>query len=190
MDHTAWPPCLQRSGLAFPLDISGDLAGHNPVQGNQALVVDRLKALAVTADCMGRLFHMADPSFFPSGPWNQEAGHGNREQNKKNKKINQMITAQHRKSSHQILQVSSKCPHTDNCTITAVKYLTAESYISIPEKKKEKKKKLQQTGKLCFSPHLISHGHYPDFFFTSLCHSFGSQQNIYTLSNGGQSAQS
>lgn len=93
-----------------------------------------------------------------------------------------MITAQHRKSSHQILQVSSKCPHTDNCTITAVKYLTAVPYISIPEKKKkEKKKKLQQTGKLCFSPHLISHGHYPDFFFTSLCHSFGSQQNIYTF---------
>lgn len=52
-----------------------------------------------------------------------------------------MITAQHRKSSHQILQVSSKCPHTDNCTITAVKYLTAESYISIPEKKKKRKEK-------------------------------------------------
>lgn len=74
VDHTAWPPCLQRSGLAFPLDIAGDLVGHNPVQGNQALVVDLLKALAVTADRMGHLFHMADPSFFPSGPWNQEAG--------------------------------------------------------------------------------------------------------------------
>lgn len=113
-----------------------------------------------------------------------------RTESKIKKRKNQMITAQHRKSSHQILQVSSKCPHTDNCTITAVKYLTAESYISIPEKKKkEKKKKLQQTGKLCFSSHLISHGHYPDFFSPRFA--IVSEVNrIYILSNGGQSAQS
>lgn len=110
MDHTAWPPCLQRSGLAFPLDISGDLAEHNPVQGNQALVVDLLKALAVAADCMGRLFHMADPSFFPSGPWNQEAGHGkNREQKRKLKKSDDNSTTQEIKSSNptSFKQVSS-----------------------------------------------------------------------------------
>lgn len=188
MDHTAWPPCLQRSGLAFPLDISGDLAGHNPVQGNQALVVDRLKVLAVTADCMGRLFHMADPSFFPSGPWNQEAGHGkNREQKIKN----QMITAQHRKSSHQILQVSSKCPHTDNCTITAVKYLTAESYISIPEKKKEKKRKRNSSKQAsCVFPPTLFPTVITLIFFSPRFAIVSEVNRIYILSNGGQSAQS
>lgn len=38
--HRACHPCFQVFVLAFPLDTAVDLEGHNPDQGNQALVVD------------------------------------------------------------------------------------------------------------------------------------------------------
>lgn len=74
VDHMACHPCLQGYVLAFPLGIFGDLVGHNPVQGNQVLVADLWEVLAVTADCIDRLLHMADPSFCSLDPWDQVAG--------------------------------------------------------------------------------------------------------------------
>lgn len=74
VDHTACHPCLRGCVLAFPLGIFGDLVGHNPGQGNQVLVADLSEVLAVSADRMDRLLHMADPSFCPFDPWDQAAG--------------------------------------------------------------------------------------------------------------------
>lgn len=97
MDHTVCHPCLQGYALGFPLDIAGDLEGHNPGQGIQAPVVDPWEALAATADCMDCLLRMVDLSFFPLGPWDQVAGHG------KNTRNYIRSTKQHRKN------VNSKC---------------------------------------------------------------------------------
>lgn len=76
MDHTACHSCLQGYVLAFPLDIAGDLEGHNPGQGNPAPVVDQWEAPAETVDRMDCLPRMVDLSFFPLDLWDQAAGHG------------------------------------------------------------------------------------------------------------------
>lgn len=59
----------------------------------------------MAADHMDRLFHMADPSFFPLGPWNQVAGHG--------KKIK--VHSVSNNIENQILQVIIGLPRTNNC---------------------------------------------------------------------------
>lgn len=72
--HKACRPCLQGYVLASPLDIAGDLEGHNLGQGNQAPVVDLWEDPAATADCMDCLLHTVDLSFSPLGPLDQVAG--------------------------------------------------------------------------------------------------------------------